>query len=57
MNCLQQERPLLNRDTMLEEKREPSVWYIAGVATCVFVGIMIVGGLFTGSEVVAVAAQ
>ena len=42
---------------MLEEKREPSVWYVAGVAICIFVGVMIVGGLFTGNEVVAVAAQ
>ena len=42
---------------MLEEKREPSVWNIAAVAIVIFVGVMLVGGMFTGEEVVAIAAQ
>lgn len=42
---------------MIEDKREPSVWYVAGVAICIFVGLMMVGGIFTGSEGIAIAAQ
>jgi hypothetical protein len=42
---------------MIEEKTEPSVWHVAGVAICVFVGIILVTGLFSGAEVVAIAAQ
>ncbi|MEM9277486.1 MAG: hypothetical protein AAGA76_02820 [Pseudomonadota bacterium] len=42
---------------MIEEKSEPSVWYVAGVAICVFVGLMLITGLFNGTEVVAIAAQ
>lgn len=42
---------------MIEEKSEPSVWYVAGIAICVFVGLMLVGGMFAGVETVAIAAQ
>jgi len=42
---------------MIEEKSEPSVWYVASVAICVFVAVMLVAGLFSGTETVAIAAQ
>lgn len=42
----------------MEEKREPSVWYVATVAICIFAMFMVIGGLFGGNDVVvAVAAQ
>ncbi|MGI9352366.1 MAG: hypothetical protein ACR2O3_12445 [Rhizobiaceae bacterium] len=42
---------------MIEEKPEASVWYIAGVAICIVVGLMFVTGLFNSADVVAIAAQ
>ncbi len=46
-----------DREIMLEEKTEPSVWYVAAIAICVFVAVMVVAGLFTGTETVAIPAQ
>lgn len=42
---------------MFDDKNEPSVWYVAGVAICLFVGVMLIGGILTGPEGVAIAAQ
>ena len=33
------------------------MWNVAGIAIFVFVGIMVVSGLFSGAETVAIAAQ
>jgi len=41
----------------MDERNEPSVWYVAGVAICLFVGVMMLSGMFTGTEGVAIAAQ
>ncbi len=42
----------------MEEKREPSVWYVATIAICLFAVVMTIGGMFGGPEaVVAVTGQ
>jgi len=41
----------------MDEKREPSTWYVASVAMCLFVGVMIIASMFGGTETIAVAAQ
>ena len=42
---------------LMEERREPSTWYVATVAMCLFVGLIVVASMFGGTETVAVAAQ
>ena len=42
---------------MFDDKQEPSVWYVAGIAICLYVGVMFIGGILAGPEGVAVAAQ
>jgi len=41
----------------MDEKKEPSTWYVASVAMCLFVGLMIMVSMFGGAETIAVAAQ
>ncbi len=41
----------------MDEKKEPSTWYIASVAMCFFVGLMFVASMFGSAESIAVAAQ
>ena len=42
----------------MEDKREPSVWYVATVAICLFAVIVALGSMFGGGDVVvAVAGQ
>jgi len=41
----------------MDERAEPSVWYVATLAVCVFVGVMLITGMFSGVETVAIAAQ
>ncbi len=38
----------------MDEKAEPSVWYIASLAICVFVGVMLVAGILGGTDASAV---
>jgi len=42
----------------MDEKTEPSVWYVASIAICIFTAAMLLSGVFGGSETtVAIAAQ
>lgn len=41
----------------MDEKKEPSTWYVASVAMCMFIGLMLVVSMFGGPETIAVAAQ
>lgn len=42
----------------MEERTEPSVWYVASVAICVFAAAMLISGVFMGGDqAVAIAAQ
>ena len=41
----------------MDEKKEPSTWYVASIAMCFFVGLMLVASMFGGAETIAVAAQ
>ena len=42
----------------MDEKAEPSVWYVAGIAICIFSAAMLLTGVFSGTETaVAIAAQ
>ena len=34
----------------MDERAEPSVWYVASVAVCVIVGVMFIAGAFTGVD-------
>lgn len=49
-------KKLQGRD--MDEKAEPSVWYVASIAICIFTAAMLLSGVFGGSETtVAIAAQ
>ncbi len=42
----------------MDEKAEPSVWYVASIAICIFTAAMILSGVFGGGETaIAIAAQ
>lgn len=42
---------------LMDEKAEPSVWYVAGLAVCILVAVMFVGGMFTGAEATAITTK
>ncbi|MDJ0613447.1 MAG: hypothetical protein QNJ29_07190 [Rhizobiaceae bacterium] len=42
----------------MDEKAEPSVWYVASIAICIFTAALLLSGVFGGGETaVAIAAQ
>ncbi len=42
----------------MEERAEPSVWYVAGVAICIFATVILVANMFGANDaVVNIAAS
>lgn len=41
----------------MDERAEPSVWYIAGVAICVFATVIILANMFGAGDVAAEIAK
>ncbi len=42
----------------MDEKAEPSVWYVASIAICIFTAAMLISGVFGGGDAaVAIAAH